>query len=89
MVVIPLEVACEPGHGEEETSCRFVLGGRTVEIAEVVDAWLAPDHRYFKVRGQDGRRYILRHDALSAVWELTMYDRTGTIATRTESSDAG
>ena len=42
-----------------------------VEVDEVVDRWLAPDHRYFKVRGDDGGVYVLRHDAVSGRWEMT------------------
>lgn len=83
MTKILLEVTCNPGHGGEETPKRFTLAGRAIEIAEVADAWLAPDHRYFKVRGHDGRWYIIRHDVTAGNWELTMYDRTGAIATRT------
>ncbi len=83
MIKIPLDVTCDPGHGGEETPKRFTLAGRAIEIAEVADAWLAPDHRYFKVRGHDGRWYIIRHDVTAGNWELTMYDRTGAIATRT------
>lgn len=36
--------------------------------------WLAPDHRYFKLRVQDGATYILRHDVISAAWELVLFD---------------
>ena len=43
----------------------------------MVDAWLAPDHQYFKVRGDNGACYILRNDVMTARWELTMFDRTG------------
>jgi hypothetical protein len=46
----------------------------------VLDAWLAPDHRYFKVRGDDGAYYILRNEVMmTGGWELTMFDRTGAI----------
>jgi hypothetical protein len=48
-------------------------------VAEVLDAWLAPDHRYFKVRGDNGAYYILRNDVVTGRWELTMFDRTRTI----------
>ncbi len=33
-----------------------------MEVIEVVDAWLVPAHRYFKVAGDDGFTYILRYD---------------------------
>ncbi len=74
-----VDVECHAGYRGEETPRRFRLGERQVEIAEVVDAWLAPDHRYFKVRGDDGACYILRNDVTTARWELTLFDRTGTI----------
>ena len=47
-------------------------------MVEVVDAWLAPDHRYFKLHGDDGGLYILRHDVHGGGWQLTLYDRIGT-----------
>ena len=43
-----------------------------IPIAELLDAWLAPDHRYFKLRG-DGNTYLVRHDERSNTWELTMF----------------
>lgn len=37
-----------------------------------MDRWLAPDHRYFKVRGGDAT-YILRHDVTADAWELVLF----------------
>jgi hypothetical protein len=74
-----VRVECYAGHHGEETPRRFSFDGRTTEVTEVLDAWLAPDHRYFKVRGDNGACYILRNDVLTGRWELTMFDRTGTI----------
>jgi len=45
-----------------------------------VDRWLAPEHRYFKVRGDDGGVYILRQDVAKDIWEMTLFDS----GTRTE-----
>jgi hypothetical protein len=72
-------VECYAGHRGEETPRRLTFGARIIEVIEVLDAWLAPDHRYFKVRGDDGARYILRNDVMTGRWELTMLDRTGAI----------
>jgi hypothetical protein len=72
-----IEVECYSGHRGEETPRRFRLGERRVEVIEVVDQWLAPDHRYFKVRGDDGDTYILRHDPGRHIWDLTMFQRGG------------
>ncbi len=76
---LEVRVECYAGHRGEETPRRFTFGGRTTEVAEVLDAWLAPDHRYFKVRGDDGACYILRNDVPTGRWELAMFDRTGAI----------
>jgi hypothetical protein len=70
-----LRVECYAGHRGEETPRRFHLDDRRVEVAEVLDRWLDPGHRYFKVRGDDGDTYILRHDTDSLRWELTLFER--------------
>jgi hypothetical protein len=51
----------------------MILGGRRIDVAEVVDAWLAPDHRYFKLKAEDGDTYLVRHDEQTGTWELTMF----------------
>jgi hypothetical protein len=66
-------VECYAGHRGEETPRRFRLGDRSVEVQEVIDRWLAPDHRYFKVRTEDGI-YVLRHGATSGDWAITTFD---------------
>ncbi len=71
--VLTITVECHAGYRGEETPRRFFLGDRPVGVAEVLDRWLAPDHRYFKVVGDDGGEYILRHDVGAGLWELTMY----------------
>ena len=79
--ILPVTVECYAGYRGEETPVRFRLGEKPIEITAVVDRWLAPDHRYFKVRTAAGETYILRHDIVSGEWELTMFERarTGTI----------
>ncbi|HEV8630682.1 MAG TPA: hypothetical protein VGV61_10225 [Thermoanaerobaculia bacterium] len=68
--------ACE-GHRGEPTPRRFFVGRRRVEVAEVVDCWLGRERRYFKVRGDDGDLYILRHEAPGDHWELTLFASAG------------
>lgn len=72
---LAVSVECYAGHRGEETPRRFTLGGPPIEVAEVVDRWLAPDHRYFKVRGGDGATYILRQDVAAGAWELVLFTR--------------
>ena len=68
-------VDCYAGYRGEQTPRRFQLRERVFEVETVVDQWLAPDHRYFKVRTTDGDRCILRHDVAADRWELTMFER--------------
>ena len=70
-----VRVECYAGYKGEETPRRFFFGERRLEVAEVVDRWLDPEHRYFKVRGDDGHLYILRHDLSSDTWLLTFFRR--------------
>jgi hypothetical protein len=48
--------------------------GRHVHVVETLDQWHGSDHRYVKVRCDDGCLYILRHDAAREGWELTMFE---------------
>jgi hypothetical protein len=64
----------------EQTPRTLILADRRIAVVEVLDAWLAPDHRYFKLKGEDGDTYLVRHDERRGLWELTMF--------RTERTDA-
>ena len=75
MVPIQVAVECYAGYRGEQTPRRFRLGERTFEIDAIVDQWLAPDHRYFKVRSAGGELCILRHDVATDGWELTLFQR--------------
>jgi hypothetical protein len=69
-----LRVECYSGHRADEYPQRFTLGGREVAVEEILDRWLDPAYRYFKLRGSDEGIYILRHDQASDSWELILYD---------------
>jgi hypothetical protein len=70
-----LRVICGAGYRGEETPQRFYIGERAVEVVEVLDRWIAPDHRYFKCLASDEDIYILRHDIVRQSWELTLFER--------------
>jgi hypothetical protein len=74
--VFTIRVECYAGYRGEESPRRFFLKSRETKVVEILDRWLAPDHRYFKVRGDDGAIYIIRHDVAGGYWELTMFDHT-------------
>jgi hypothetical protein len=71
--VLTIGVECYAGHRGEQTPRVLILKERRIVVAEVLDAWLAPDHRYFKLKGEDGHTYLVRHDEGADTWELTMF----------------
>ena len=68
-----IRVECYAGYRGEEAPRRFWLGSRKIEVQEIKDRWLAPNHRYFKIIGDDDAVYILRHNSKSWDWDLTFY----------------
>ena len=71
--LLSIGVECYAGHRGEQTPRTLILGDHRISVAEVLDAWLAPDYRYFKLKGADGDTYLVRHDERSDSWELTMF----------------
>ena len=65
-----VRVACHAGHRADEQPRAFQLGERRFAVVEILDRWLDPRHRYFKVKADDGRQFVLRHDTMSNEWEL-------------------
>jgi hypothetical protein len=48
----------------------FHLGQRRLPVVAILEQWAEPPHRYFRVRVEDGRRFLLRHDPDGGQWEL-------------------
>jgi hypothetical protein len=67
---MPIRVECHAGHRGEEEPLAFTLGETRFPVVEILDRWIAPDHRYFKVKVPDGRGFVLRYDEASGDWEL-------------------
>ena len=65
-----IQVECHAGYRGDEEPRAFTLGATRFAVLEILDRWLAPEHRYFKVRIEDGRDFVLRHDVASGEWEL-------------------
>ena len=89
-----IRVECYAGYRNEQEPRAFWLGERRIEVAELVDRWLSPEQRSFKVRATDGDFYILRYDEARGIWELGAFTRSrtvtadGAIPKRPRSSDA-
>jgi hypothetical protein len=69
-------VECYAGYRAEETPRSIGYKTRKIRVKKVLDRWLDPTHRYFKLLGEDDGVYIIRHDTLSGDWELTFYQAT-------------
>jgi hypothetical protein len=80
---LAVDVECYAGYRGEETPRRFCLGGSAIEVIDVIDRWLAPDHRYFKVQDGRGDLSILRNDVASGGWELILFTKRTALDTDT------
>ncbi|MGE5266938.1 MAG: hypothetical protein ACM3L9_06195 [Deltaproteobacteria bacterium] len=72
-----IHVEAYAGCRADESPRAFVLGTRRVVVKEELDRWLDPQHRYFKVRCDDGGVDILRHDVPSDDWKLILFNAGG------------
>jgi hypothetical protein len=68
-----IHVECYAGHRADEEPRAFTLGERRFEVVSILDRWLSPDHRYFKVTAEDGNTYILRQNTATGAWTLQSY----------------
>jgi hypothetical protein len=68
-----IQVECYAGYRGEETPRFIKMATYKIEVKEVVDRWLSPDHRYFKIIGSDDATYIIRHVTDTWQWELVFY----------------
>lgn len=84
-----IEVECYSGYRGEETPRCIRMATYIIEIKEVVDRWISPDHRYFKVIGSDEATYIIRHETATRQWDLVFYQsREGITTGNTQSGES-
>jgi hypothetical protein len=72
---VKIEVECHSGYKGDERPQRFRLGEKWIAVEEVADRWYDPGATFFKVRGDDGGFYVLRHDERRDEWTLASYRR--------------
>jgi hypothetical protein len=63
-------VLSRTGRGGQYDPQVFHLGQRRLAVVATLDQWAEPPYRYFSVRVEDGRRFVLRHDPATGEWEL-------------------
>ncbi len=71
--IMQIKVECYAGYRGEETPRIIRFQSRKIEVKKMLDRWLDPNHRYFKILGDDDAIYIIRHDMNTLVWGLTYY----------------
>lgn len=64
-----VSVECYAGHRADEEPRVLHLEDKTVTVVEILDRHQAPDHRFFRVRGDDGAIYELRQT--SDTWTVS------------------
>ncbi|HYW38405.1 MAG TPA: hypothetical protein VE957_09855 [Terriglobales bacterium] len=74
-----VQVECHSGQKADERPIRFRLEGREYVVREVLDQWYGPEHAFFKIRGDDGNLYILRHETSvpDGDWDLVSFRKSG------------
>lgn len=68
-----IEVECYAGYRSEETPRKIRIGKNQIAVVEVLDRWLSPEYRYFKLIGNDRAIYIIRNDTDQQFWELVLF----------------
>jgi hypothetical protein len=74
--IMQIKVKCYAGYRGEETPRIISFRSREVAVKKVLDRWLDPAHRYFKILGDDKGIYIIRHNMDSWDWELIFYQES-------------
>ncbi|MFZ7128497.1 MAG: hypothetical protein ACOWWM_20270 [Desulfobacterales bacterium] len=68
-----IRVECYSGYRVEEVPRRVRFGERSLEVLEILDRWIGPDHRYFKLITDDRSVMIVRYDVETWEWDLCFY----------------
>ncbi len=70
-----VQVECYSGRKADGRPVRFRLQEHEYALKEILDQWYGPDHIFFKVRADDGKLYILRHQtsAPHGDWDLVSF----------------
>jgi hypothetical protein len=70
---VELPVECGRDERGDRVPRRFGRPPGVARVAEVLDRWWGRDHRYFRVRTEDGAQVILRLDEERSSWSVAFY----------------
>jgi hypothetical protein len=71
----PIPVRVPQGVTERGIPPRFQVWERWIATVDVLDIWEAEDHRYLKLRGDDGGMYVIRQQIATDAWTLVVYSK--------------
>jgi len=69
-----LRVECYTGHRADTEPRRLHIGRCEILVTGIIDRWQDPHLRYFKLRGDDGGIYLVRHDSIEDRWAMPLLD---------------
>lgn len=69
---VNVTVHCYAGYRAEEQPRSFIRDEEKHVIIELLECWIDPEYRYFKVMDEDNRHYLLRYHTKSDSWELDL-----------------
>lgn len=75
MTGINIKVNTYSGYETEEKPVSFTIGGKTLNIEEILDRWQGEAEEYYKLRADDDCTYIIKYDKGMDEWELTMMEK--------------
>jgi hypothetical protein len=59
------------GYCADERPTRFLYKGQSVEVKRILSQWREPDAECFRILGDDGQLYRLRHEKVQGEWLAT------------------
>jgi hypothetical protein len=69
-----LSVECRQTEEGEMFPEKFGWPKAMRQVLDVLDWWPGEDHSYFRLKGDDGNIYIVRHYELEDTWDLVFYE---------------
>ena len=65
-----INVKCYSGYKADEKPLSFILDGKKLLIAKIINQWRSPGFNYFKVLADDGKTYLLKNYYQEGEWAL-------------------
>ncbi|MBW2467467.1 MAG: hypothetical protein JRF02_09220 [Deltaproteobacteria bacterium] len=70
-----ITVECYAGSRPEEYPLNFYLSGEKINISKIIDRWITPEDRCFKVLGNDSNVYLLKYNANKDSWRILLKEK--------------